>query len=48
MKKSLIKLNIGIDGKTCNEKIHQSVIDLGAEFDLEHERNINNIIYEDV
>ena len=48
MKKSLIKSNIGIDGKTCNEKIHQSVIDLGAEFDLEHERNINNITCEDL
>ena len=36
------------DGKVCNEKIHQAVIDLRAELDLEHERNINNITSEDV
>ena len=34
--------------KICNNKIHQAVIDLRAELDLEHERNINNITCEDV
>ena len=48
MKKSLIKANIGSDGKICNEKIQRSVIYLRAEVDLEHERNINNITSEDV
>ena len=48
MTKSLIKVNIGIDGKICNENIHREVIDLREELDLEHERNINNIICEDV
>ena len=33
MTKVLIKANIGSDGKICNEKIHQSVIDLRAEVD---------------
>ena len=42
MTKILIKENIGSDGKICNEKIQQSVIDLRAELNLEHERNINN------
>ena len=42
MKKSLIKANIK-GGKLCNEKIQQAVIDLRAELNLEHERNINNI-----
>ena len=46
MTKSLIKANIGSDGKICNEKIHRSVIDLRSEVDLEHERNINNITSE--
>ena len=46
--KSLIKANIGSDGKICNEKIQQSVIDLGAELNLEYECNINNITCEDV
>ena len=41
MMKSLIKANIGSDGKIYNEKIQKSVIDLIAELDLEHERNIN-------
>ena len=48
MMKSLIKANIGSDEKICNEKIHRSVIDLRAEVDAEHERNINNITSEDV
>ena len=48
MTKSIIKANIGSDGKRYNEKIHQSVIDLRAEVDAEHERNINNITSEDV
>ena len=48
MTKSLIKVNIGSDGKICNEKIQQAVIDLRAELNLEHERNINNITCEDV
>ena len=48
MTKSLIKANIGRYGKICNEKIHREVIDLRAEVDLEHERNINNITSEDV
>ena len=43
MTKSLIKANIGSDGKICNEKIQLAVIDLRAELDLENERNINNI-----
>ena len=46
--KSLIKSNIGIYGKICNEKIHRAVIYLRSEVDLEHERNINNITSEDV
>ena len=48
MTKSLIKANIGSDGKICNENIQQAVIDLRADVDLEHERNINNITCEDV
>ena len=48
MKKSLIKANSKIDGKICNEKIHQALIDLRYEVDLEHELNINNITSEDV
>ena len=47
MKKNLIKANIVSDGEICNEKIHQAVIDLRAELDLEHERNMNNITNED-
>ena len=43
MTKSIIKANIGSDGKICNEKIQQAVFDLRAELDLEHKRNINNI-----
>ena len=43
MTKSLIKANIGGDGKLCNEKIQKAVIDLGSELNIEHERNINNI-----
>ena len=48
MAKSLIKANIRSDGKICNEKIHRSVIDLRAELDAEHERNINKITSDDV
>ena len=48
MTKSLIKVNIGSDGKICNEKIQQALIDLREELDLEHERNINNITCEDI
>ena len=48
MTKSLLKENIKSDEKICNEKIHQVVIDLRAELDLEHERNINNSTSEDV
>ena len=48
MTKSLIKANIGSYGKIFNEKIHRAVIDLRAEVDAEHERNINNIINGDV
>ena len=33
MTKSLIKANIE-DGKLCNEKIQQAVIDLGAELNI--------------
>ena len=29
--------------KLCNEKIRQVVIDLRAELNVEHERNINNM-----
>ena len=45
MTKSLIKVNIQ-GGKLCNEKIQKSVIDLRAELNLENERNINNISYD--
>ena len=48
MTKSLIKQNIRSYGEIWNEKIQQAVIDLRAELDLEHERNINNITREDV
>ena len=48
MTKSLIKANIGSDGKICNEKIQQAVFDLRSELNLEHKRNINNITCEDV
>ena len=44
----LIKANIGSDGEICNENIQQAVFDLGAELNLEHEHNINNITCEDV
>ena len=43
MTKILIKANIVSYGKICNENIQQAVIDLRADVDLEHERNINNI-----
>ena len=42
MTKILIKANIE-GGKLCNEITQQAVIDLGAELNVEHERNINNI-----
>ena len=45
--KSLIKAN-NEGGKLCNEKIQQSVIDLIAELNVEHERNINNISCDDL
>ena len=45
MTKILIKANIN-GGKLCNEKIQQAVIDLRSELNLEHERNINNISYD--
>ena len=45
MTKSLIKANIE-GGKLCNEKIQQAVIDLRAEFNLKHKRNINNISFD--
>ena len=47
MTKIPIKANIGSDGKIFNEKIQQAVIDLRAELNLEHKRNINNITCED-
>ena len=47
MTKSLIKANIE-GGGLCNEKIQQAVIDLRAELNIEHERNINNISCDDV
>ena len=47
MTERLIKVNIARDGKICNEKIHREVIDLRAEMDLEHERNINDIMQVD-
>ena len=47
MTKSLIKVN-DEDGKLCNEKIQQAVIDLGAELNREHERNVNNISCDDL
>ena len=48
MTKSLIKANIGSDGKICNEKIQRAVIDFRAKLYLEHECNINNITFKDV
>ena len=42
MTKILIKANIR-GGKLCNENIQQAFIDLRAELNLEHKRNINNI-----
>ena len=48
MTKSLIKANIGSGGKICNEEIHRAIIDLRADVDAEHERNINNITSDDV
>ena len=47
MTKSLIKMN-NKGGKLCNEKIRQAVIDLRAELNREHERNINNISCDDL
>ena len=47
MTKSIIKVNNKV-GKLCNDKIQQSVIDLGAELIGEHERNINNISCDDL
>ena len=47
MTKSLIKANTD-GGKLCNENILQAVIDLRAELNLEHERNINNISCDDL
>ena len=35
-------------GKLCNEKIQQAFIDLRAELNGEHERNINNISCDDL
>ena len=40
--KSIIKAN-NEGGKLCNEKIRKAVIDLRAELNGEHERNINKI-----
>ena len=48
MTKCIIKANIGSDGKICNDKTQQAVIDLRSELDLEHKHNINNITSEDV
>ena len=36
-------MNIGGDGKLCNDKIRQAVIALRSELNIEYERNINNI-----
>ena len=47
MMKSIIKAN-NEGGKLCNEKIRQAVIDLRAELNVEHERNINNISCDDL
>ena len=41
MMKSLIKAN-NEGGQLYNEKIRQAVIDLRAEFNGEHERNVNS------
>ena len=45
--KILIKAN-NEGGKLCNEKIGQAVIDLIAELNVEHQRNINNISCDDL
>ena len=47
MLKNLIKVN-NKGGKLCNDKIQQEVIDLRAELNIEHKRNINNISCDDV
>ena len=47
MLKNLIKVNNEV-GKLCNEKLRQAVIDLRAEMNVEHERNINKITYDDL
>ena len=47
MMKSLIKAN-NEGGKLCNEKIRQAVLDLRAELNKEHKRNINNISCDDL
>ena len=47
MLKNLIKVN-NEGGKLCNEKLRQAVIDLRAEMNVEHERNINKITYDDL
>ena len=45
--KSLLKVS-NEGGKLCNEKIGQAVIDLRAELNVEHKRNINNITCDDL
>ena len=47
MLKFLIKVN-NEGGKLCNENLRQSVIDLRAEMNIEHEYNINNITCNDL
>ena len=47
MTKSIFKAN-NESGKCCNENIRQAVIDLRAELNVEHERNINNISCDDL
>ena len=47
MLKNLIKVN-NEGGKLCNEKLRQAVIDLKSETEVEHERKINNITFDDL
>ena len=45
--KNIIKVN-NEGGKLCNEKLRQAVIDLREEMNVEHKRNINKFICDDL
>ena len=48
MLKNLIKLNNNEGGPLFNKKLREAVIDLREEIYVEHERNINNITWDDL